>query len=83
MHRIQEEVLGIPSTEGTCKAATFGHLMGGYDAGYYGYLWSLVFAADIFHSRFASGNPLAAGKSYRETILESGASRYAWLYFYT
>ncbi|KAJ9051963.1 metalloendopeptidase [Entomophthora muscae] len=75
MHHIQEQVTGIPSTKGTFKAATFAHLMGGYDAGYYGYLWSLVFAADIFHSRFASENPLAAGKAYREIILESGSSR--------
>jgi thimet oligopeptidase len=56
--------------EGTHPQAGFGHLMGGYDAGYYGYLWSKVYAQDMF-SRFAAQgltNP-AAGMAYRRDIL--------------
>jgi Zn-dependent oligopeptidase len=44
--------------------------MSGYDAGYYGYLWSKVYAQDLF-SRFASQgltNP-QAGLAYRDDIL--------------
>lgn len=55
---------------------SFGHLMGGYASGYYGYLWSHVFAADIFFSKFAQ-DPLnvANGMDYRNKILARGGSR--------
>jgi metallopeptidase MepB len=56
--------------------ATFGHIMGGYDAGYYGYTYSLVFAADMYATVFKS-DPLdpKKGAHYRKEILEPGGSR--------
>ncbi len=56
--------------EGTHPESAFGHLMGGYDAGYYGYLWSKVYAQDMF-SRFAAQGLTspAAGMAYRRDIL--------------
>ncbi|KAH6893805.1 Metalloprotease [Coprinopsis sp. MPI-PUGE-AT-0042] len=55
---------------------TFGHITGGYDAGYYGYTYSLVFAADMYATVFKA-DPLdpARGKQYRDKILQWGGSR--------
>ena len=57
---------------------TFAHIISGYDAGYYGYLYSQVYSADMFHSVFAA-DPMnkEAGRRYRRTVLEKGGSREA------
>ncbi|KAK8042467.1 peptidase family M3 [Apiospora phragmitis] len=56
--------------------ATFGHLIGGYDAGYYGYLSSEVYSTDMFHTVFKK-NPMDGkeGRRYRHTVLEKGGSQ--------
>jgi len=55
---------------------SFAHITGGYDAGYYGYMYSLVFSADMYKAVFAK-DPLSAeaGRRYRESILKPGGSR--------
>ncbi|MFT5286508.1 MAG: thimet oligopeptidase [Planctomycetota bacterium] len=57
--------------------ASFGHLVG-YQAGYYGYLWSKVFAQDMF-GRFKRLGMLnsEAGAYYRKKILAPGGMREA------
>ncbi|OAR00709.1 hypothetical protein LLEC1_00240 [Akanthomyces lecanii] len=51
------------------------HFITGYDAGYYGYLFSEVFSADMFCSAFKL-DPMsrAQGRRYRRTILERGGT---------
>ena len=55
---------------------TFNHIAGGYDAGYYGYMYSLVFASDMYATVFKK-DPLdpERGRLYREKILRVGGSR--------
>ena len=71
--KMYRQILGMPSISGGHFAGTFGHLMGGYDAGYYGYLWSEVYAADMFTRFQAAGltNPEVGGQ-YRRLVLEKG-----------
>ncbi|MHC5004027.1 MAG: M3 family metallopeptidase [Planctomycetota bacterium] len=54
--------------------AAFGHLTG-YQAGYYGYQWSLVYASDMFQ-RFKELGMLdpEAGRYYRDRILARGGT---------
>ena len=70
------EVTGMPYPEGTFMLAGFGHLLGGYDAGYYGYLWAEVIGDDMF-GRFANEGVLSpeVGAEYRREILEPNGSR--------
>ena len=60
---------------GTMFPAGFSHVAGGYAAGYYGYLWSEVVAADL---RTAFGRNLldpVVGRRWRDTVLANGSQR--------
>jgi thimet oligopeptidase len=67
-----------PAPEETADIASFLHLFGGYDAGYYSYLWSDIIAADIA-SLFAASErgflDTALGMRLREEIFEPGGAR--------
>ncbi len=57
---------------GSIFPAGFGHVAGGYAAGYYGYLWSEVMAADLRTAFGADRLSAVVGKRYRDTILANG-----------
>ncbi|HSZ34230.1 MAG TPA: M3 family metallopeptidase, partial [Puia sp.] len=69
-----QRITHVPFIDGTHMIASFGHL-NSYGANYYGYLWSLVFAQDIF-SVFEKNGVMDAktGERYRKEILEIAAS---------
>jgi thimet oligopeptidase len=69
-------VTGLPYPDDTFYLARFGHLMGGYDAGYYGYLWAEVLGDDMW-SRFATEGVTSrpVGHDSRRAILEPNGSR--------
>ncbi|KAK4050222.1 metalloendopeptidase [Microbotryomycetes sp. JL201] len=54
----------------------FAHITGGYSSGYYGYLYSQVFSADMYDTVFKQ-DPMSpeSGIRYRREILEPGGSR--------
>lgn len=69
--------IDLPEKE-TLFPAGFGHLVG-YDAGYYSYLWALVYACDAFESFKTKGNKNVmtnkeVGMKWRKEVLERGSS---------
>ncbi len=65
--------INLPKNE-TLFPAGFGHLVG-YDAGYYSYLWALVYACDAF-SEFEKKGIFnkEIGMRWRKEVLEKGSS---------
>lgn len=69
--------IDLPQTK-PLFVAGFGHLVG-YDAGYYSYLWALVYACDAFESFKTKGNKNVltnneVGLKWRREVLEKGSS---------
>jgi len=75
-NKIMENVLQTKTPEGTCFATSFGHIVGGYDARYYGYLRAETYAANMYYKIF-KGNELnpKMGIRYRNIVLEQSASK--------
>jgi thimet oligopeptidase len=69
-------VTGMPYPDGTFMLGGFGHLIDGYDAGYYGYLWAEVIGDDMF-GRFAREGVASpsVGAAYRREVLEPNGTR--------
>jgi len=75
IHEEGSQISLMPTHEGTFALASFGHLMGGYDSSYYGYMWSEVFGDDMFSKFEDDGvtNP-EVGMAYRRAVLEKGGT---------
>jgi thimet oligopeptidase len=76
-NRIMAETF-FPEPPDTAWVAYFGHIMGGYDAGYYGYAWADAIAADmatVFEQAPDGFFDVEAGRRLRREIYEMGDSR--------
>jgi len=75
---IYKEVAGVDISPDTNFVATWSHMMGSCAGSYYRYMWSQVFAADMWSEKF-EGNPLnpEVGRLYREAIINNGSTKSA------
>ncbi|GMM30853.1 metalloendopeptidase [Martiniozyma asiatica (nom. inval.)] len=74
---MREEICGLSNGGEQFRGfGSFGHMMGGYASGYYGYLWSQVYAADVFYTNFKPDcMNVSKGVKYRDIILSRGGSK--------
>ena len=76
-HKAMAPAQVLPVVEGTALSPTFGHLFsGGYAAGYYGYKWAEVLAADGYSLFTENGIFDKATASKFRTLLESGGKEH-------
>ncbi|XP_057530920.1 probable thimet oligopeptidase [Amaranthus tricolor] len=69
-------MLGLPILEGTNPASCFPHSAIGYEASCYSRIWSKVFAADIFASKFHDGGlNHHIGMQFRNKVLAPGGAK--------
>jgi thimet oligopeptidase len=68
-------ILGyIPGTE---FPGTFGHILGGYAAGYYGYMWSEVIGKDMLSAWGGNILDTSVGMRFRKQVLARGGEQSA------
>ncbi|KAI9221559.1 hypothetical protein BC828DRAFT_366124 [Blastocladiella britannica] len=76
--KISQDVALFSLQDGMHPQTTFAHIMSGYDAGYYGYLFSEVFAQDMYAKfKAAPGGIMdkAVGAAYRNEVIGRGGTR--------
>ncbi len=65
----------IPEIAPRYRATYFAHIIGGYAAGYYSYLWAEVLDADAFEAFKEKGLfDQATAKAFRDNVLEKGGT---------
>ncbi|WP_424245540.1 thimet oligopeptidase [Elusimicrobium posterum] len=73
--KMSEKIAATKQTPHTIPQASFDHIMSGYDAGYYGYLWAKVIAEDFFSEFEKNGiDNEEIGKKFRNEILAVGGT---------
>ncbi len=73
----------LPEIESRYQTTNFGHIIGGYAAGYYSYIWAAVLDADAFEAFKETGNLFdqKAADAFRKFILaKSGTDESMELY---
>ncbi|XP_054786982.1 probable thimet oligopeptidase [Prosopis cineraria] len=75
-HLHPKVMLGLPMLEGTNPASCFPASVIGYEAACYSRIWSEVFAADIFASKFSNDvSNHHVGMQFRNKVLAPGGSK--------
>jgi len=76
IQRASHEITRLAYPDGTFMLASFAHVMGGYDAGYYGYLWAEALGDDMW-ARFEREGITSpeVGAEYRRAILEPNGAK--------
>ena len=71
-----QKITTIDYPDDVMHLSSFGHLLGGYDAAYYGYLWADIIGDDLF-SRFENEGILSntVGVDYKNKILKPGGTK--------
>ena len=74
--KIGSKYSALPLSSDSLFPASFGHIAHGYDAGYYSYLWSRVYAYECFN-QFKKNGVMSSkiGKNYWKEIISQGSSR--------
>jgi thimet oligopeptidase len=62
---------------GTQSVGAFEHIISGYTAGYYGYMWSQVLALDMLSAYGNNLMDVSVGRRFRDTILSQGSQKKA------
>ncbi len=72
---LYKDLIGLELPEETNILGSFGHIIGGYDSGYYGYLWSKVYAIDLFSKFKGQELDKELGFDLRNKILAIGGTK--------
>ena len=71
---LMRKYMALPPEPHTMPSASFVPVMAGYQAGYYGYIWSRVYAQDFFSTFQGHLDDPSVGQRFRREVLAPGGS---------